>query len=145
MTQESPLTVRPVTTGEGPTAVRPATPQAVNASTIAFPVPRIDKSAGSENETERGDKSPKSDLQKLDEAREAMERLRAKLDELRSSGLLRETKLEIEFDEDLGDQMLVKIIDKETDEVVREVPPRELVEFAKRLSEAMGVLLDTLA
>ena len=39
----------------------------------------------------------------------------------------------------------VKILDEKTDKVLLEVPPEQLVEFAKSMDKYLGVLLDKLA
>jgi flagellar protein FlaG len=37
--------------------------------------------------------------------------------------------------------MVVKIIDKETDEVVRQIPPEEVLTLKQRLTEAAGAFI----
>jgi flagellar protein FlaG len=43
--------------------------------------------------------------------------------------------------EDTG-RTVVRIVDEKTDEVVREVPPEELLDLAARMEQMMGMLLD---
>ncbi|MBZ0273445.1 flagellar protein FlaG [bacterium] len=49
-----------------------------------------------------------------------------------------------ERDDDLG-RVVVKVVDPKTKEVIRELPPEELRDIAKRLQEAAGKLLDGMA
>jgi len=48
-------------------------------------------------------------------------------------------ELKFSVDKDSGD-MVIKVIDQETDEVVREIPSEEVVRLRKRLKEAEGVI-----
>ncbi len=47
-------------------------------------------------------------------------------------------ELRFTVDHDSGDTV-VKVVDRETDEVVRQIPSEELVQLRKRLQEAAGV------
>jgi flagellar protein FlaG len=40
------------------------------------------------------------------------------------------------------DQMVVKVRNKESNEVIRQIPPEEMLELAKRMEEMSGMLLD---
>ncbi len=48
-------------------------------------------------------------------------------------------ELQFSVEEDSG-ELVVKIIDKETDEVVRQIPPEVLLELRKRMTEAAGAI-----
>ena len=50
-------------------------------------------------------------------------------------------KIHLELEEDL-DMMIVKVIDSETDEVIRQIPPEELVELSRSASELKGLLIN---
>lgn len=39
--------------------------------------------------------------------------------------------------------MVVKVVDRETDEVIRQIPPEELIDLTKRLSDLRGNLVST--
>jgi flagellar protein FlaG len=41
--------------------------------------------------------------------------------------------------------LVVKVVDSETDEVVRQIPPEELMKLSKRLKELKGNLVDTVS
>lgn len=49
--------------------------------------------------------------------------------------------LKIEFDKE-ADMKVVKIVDHKTGEVLKEIPPKEIVELAKNLNEMLGILFD---
>jgi flagellar protein FlaG len=51
-------------------------------------------------------------------------------------------KIHLEIDKDLN-MVIVKVIDKETDEVIRQIPPEELVELAKHANDIKGLLINT--
>ena len=42
-----------------------------------------------------------------------------------------------------AEQLIVKVVDKETDEVIRQIPPEELINLTKHLNELKGSLVDT--
>lgn len=50
-------------------------------------------------------------------------------------------KLEYRIDEELN-TIIVKVIDPETDKVIKELPPDELRRIRKRLQETVGLLFD---
>ncbi|MDR1839945.1 MAG: flagellar protein FlaG [Treponema sp.] len=53
-------------------------------------------------------------------------------------------KLQFEVDHN-SNQVIVKVIDKETDKVIKELPPEELQRLHKYLKEAIGLLFDEMA
>lgn len=52
--------------------------------------------------------------------------------------------LKIEYDKE-ADMKVVRIVDKNTGEVLKEIPPKEIVELAKSLNEMLGILFDKMA
>ncbi|OAG28133.1 flagellar protein FlaG [Thermodesulfatator autotrophicus] len=40
------------------------------------------------------------------------------------------------------DELVVKVIDPQTEEVIRQIPPQELLEIRKKLDELVGILFD---
>lgn len=62
------------------------------------------------------------------------EEVKASLEKLNSYIPVTSTNLVFEFD-DLGDPPIIKVLDKESDEVIREIPPQEFREVAQALSE----------
>ncbi len=52
--------------------------------------------------------------------------------------------LKIEFDKEAA-MKVVRIVDHKTGEVLKEIPPKEIVELAKSLNEMLGILFDKMA
>ncbi len=50
-------------------------------------------------------------------------------------------QLDFTLDKDLN-RVVVKVINKETGKVIRQIPPEEMLKIAKRMEEMSGVLLD---
>jgi len=50
-------------------------------------------------------------------------------------------KLQFEVDHS-SNEVIVKVIDKETDKVIKELPPEELQRLHRHLKEAIGLLFD---
>jgi len=67
------------------------------------------------------------------------------LDEVVSdlNNLVRDLQRELQFsvDEDSG-STVIKVVDRETDEVVRQIPSEELMNLRKRLEKAAGVFFE---
>jgi len=56
---------------------------------------------------------------------------------------IRQTKTRCEFTyHDQSNRVSVKIIDRETKEVVKEIPPEETIEIIERIWEIAGILVD---
>jgi flagellar protein FlaG len=52
----------------------------------------------------------------------------------------------VRFERDSGsDALIVKIVDSETDEVIRQIPPEELLNLSKQLREMSGNLVNTVS
>jgi len=51
----------------------------------------------------------------------------------------------VRFENDSNDNLVVKVVDQETKEVIRQIPPEELMELTKRLKELEGNLVDTVS
>ena len=52
----------------------------------------------------------------------------------------------VRFERDSGtDELVVKITDRETDEVIRQIPSEELLELSRHLEELRGNLVDTVS
>ncbi|MDQ7055145.1 MAG: flagellar protein FlaG [Persephonella sp.] len=64
--------------------------------------------------------------------KQAVENLNKKLDMLNS-------QLKVEFDKDTGIKV-IKIVDKDTKEVIRQIPPEVILKIAKYLDEVTGLL-----
>jgi flagellar protein FlaG len=51
------------------------------------------------------------------------------------------SQLQIEVDPDL-ERVIVKILNGDSGEVIRQIPPKEVIDLAKNLSQAKGVLFE---
>ena len=52
----------------------------------------------------------------------------------------------VPFERDSGtEDLIVKIVDSETDEVIRQIPPEELINLSKHLKELTGNLVNTVS
>ena len=90
--------------------------------------------------SESGNKSPEQDqrLQQVDNTKstdesdksEILERLKS----VNEQFPLKSTSLVFEFD-DANEPPVIKVVDKESGDVIREIPPKELREIAKALSD----------
>jgi len=50
-------------------------------------------------------------------------------------------KIHLEIDRDLN-IVVVKIVDEDTDKVIRQIPPEELIELSKHAEQLKGILID---
>lgn len=57
---------------------------------------------------------------------------------------LDDRSIEFSYDEELH-RVIVKVKSRDTEEVVRQIPPKEYVQFLARFKEAVGVLFDEVA
>jgi len=48
----------------------------------------------------------------------------------------------LQFVVEHGNEVIIKVIDKETDKVIKEIPPEELQRLHSNLKEAIGLLFD---
>ncbi len=74
-------------------------------------------------------------------AREAEVDIQATLAKLEQVSLAFNRRLQFSFNKKL-DQVVVKVIDRETDTVIKEIPPRELQIVHEKIREALGILFD---
>lgn len=85
----------------------------------------------SENENKENNKEKEIDNKKLNEAVEILNKLLKK----------RNTKIEFERHEVFSDLMF-KIVDEETGDVITEAPPKSILDMVAKLCELAGVLVD---
>jgi flagellar protein FlaG len=64
--------------------------------------------------------------------------------DLQRIGQIFNKRLQFEVDQN-SNQVIVKVIDKETDKVIKEIPPEELQRLSKHIKQAIGLLYDELA
>jgi flagellar protein FlaG len=51
------------------------------------------------------------------------------------------SRIAFELDKDTG-KTILKIIDPQTNEVIRQIPPEELLRISKRISELLGLIIN---
>lgn len=87
------------------------------------------------NESMTNQKITTEELDKISEI------IKEKLDKL-SQIFKGEARFELERDLDI---LIVKIVDKETEKVIRQIPPEVSLKLAKALNDIEGILLDEIA
>ena len=78
----------------------------------------------------------------VDEATPAQ--LESAVHEVNAALALREVGLRFEVDKDT-DKVIVKVVDRATGEVIRQIPNEEVVRIARLMSEGSGLLVDQVA
>ncbi len=63
------------------------------------------------------------------------------LAQVHEHGRRAESYLKFEIDADL-DRVIVKVVDEQSGEIIRQIPPEELLKIAKQLGEIQGLLID---
>ena len=97
------------------------------------PVMQVDKKRQEVQE------SPQQATAENTQAKIQPEELLGQIKALTENGLY---SVRFEKEQDM-DQLVVKVVDSETDEVVRQIPPEELIELTKTLNELRGNIVDT--
>ena len=70
--------------------------------------------------------------------------LKEAVEKLQTTAHLVNKRLKFQIDE-ASDMVQVLIIDRQTEEVIREIPPSEALRLAERLEESLSLLIDRLA
>ena len=63
------------------------------------------------------------------------------IEEINQNSRIFNTKLSFYIDEPTG-RTVIKVSDRETDEVIREIPPIEFLKIAAKLNEILGIIID---
>lgn len=80
----------------------------------------------------------------LSDTKSAGEQLQEAAEKMRDFALNMDRNLEFNVDKDSG-RMVIKVIDPETEEVVRQIPHEDALSIAKSLEKGLGFLLETKA
>ena len=67
--------------------------------------------------------------------------LKKGIEEINQNIRIFNTKLSFYIDEPTG-RTVIKVSDRETDEVIREIPPIEFLKIAAKLNEILGIIID---
>ena len=97
----------------------------------------------SENVSEKPFKgtSDANEVVRENEKKVDMEVLEKGIEKINQNIKIFNTKLSFSIDEPSG-RTVIKILDRETDKVIREVPPMEFLNIAAKLSEVFGLIID---
>src|SRR5690625_1938390 len=68
-------------------------------------------------------------------------RIQEAIQTLNESTLLGGRRLQFDIHEDTG-RTMVRVVDRETDEVIREIPPEDVLDVVARINEMLGLLVD---
>jgi flagellar protein FlaG len=100
------------------------------------PVKETEAAVFGKEDKEDSRKKKSEGLSELDPGavREMAEKTQAYLDDLR-------IKLDFEVYEETGD-MVIRIFNRETEELLREIPPKDLLELHHKVAELRGILFD---
>jgi flagellar protein FlaG len=91
------------------------------------------------SDTQRPKETARNFLKKLQSY--SKEEVEQYLNKMFKSNLLFNRKLKFSVNRQLN-QVIVKVIDRSTDEVIREIPPEEIQRLEAKLKEAIGLLID---
>ena len=95
-------------------------------------------STGRAAEAERTKEGPGS-VEHMKQAEQSQQPLGNVVSEL--NNLVRELHRELQFSvDDESGETVIKVVDRETDEVVRQIPSEDVVRLRKRLQEAAGLI-----
>lgn len=100
--------------------------------TTANETPAISKTAGSQPGSEQGSNLKGNTSEK--QIRDVISRANNKMKNHR-------TRFEFNYHEETK-RVSIKVIDKDTEEIIREIPPEETLEMIERMWELAGILVD---
>lgn len=106
--------------------------------TIDTAQPLVNKSF---NESSRGrqDSDTFSSNEQVEKKQIQPEELLQQIKSLTEDGLY-----SVRFENDSqADELVVKVVDRETDEVIRQIPPEELINLTQRLEDLRGNIVNT--
>lgn len=116
-------------------------PQNDSANTVKVikPVEKMDESPKYDSEKEKNqitDVGVNADKKKL-----AQSTIDNSMSEINSKIKLSNTQLKYSVDDETQ-RIMIKVVDKDTDKVVREIPPEETLEAIKKIWEIAGIIVD---
>ena len=120
-------------TGANPTIIPSASPGAVAERRSPGVLQRFKNRGGDIPDTENSSKTPLT-----------AEQLFQLVDELNENIHILNTTVSFFIDENTGNTV-IRISDRETDEVLREVPTQEVLKLAAKLAEVIGIIVDKTA
>ena len=67
--------------------------------------------------------------------------LNSAIEQLKDAGDIFKRRLDFKIDE-ATNRIMIKVIDTETNKVVKEIPPEQLIRLAAKIQEMLGLLVD---
>lgn len=95
---------------------------------------------GIEKDSARQERSPKSERLGLNE-KLSTEEVEELIEELNDTMRVINTKLSFSVDNETK-RPIIKVTDRETEELIRQIPPEELLKVSHKIHELMGILFD---
>lgn len=99
---------------------------------------KVVKKTFSNEEDLKGKEEKAGDIEEKEPSKNSMD---AAMSELNRKLAMQDTRCEYRYDEDTN-RVAIKVIDKNTDEVIKEIPPEETLESIKKIWEIAGIMLD---
>lgn len=104
-------------------------------------VPAVEASKGNNVKAEKAVKEEEKVVSSEDLKKHENIDISEAMDRVASTAKLHGRKIHLEVEEELN-MVIVKIIDSETDEVIRQLPPEEMVELSRNARDLKGLLID---
>jgi flagellar protein FlaG len=82
-----------------------------------------------------------SGVTKKDKAQEQQQKPKPKSNSPDLTQVIHHVGLQFSVHDDTG-ETVVRVVDKDTGELIRQIPPQELLDLAAKLEEMMGILFD---
>lgn len=101
-------------------------------------VPSIEESPSGMNPTEAALETVKAAQESAKEEREKVEALASQLNDVMETF---HKRIRFRIDKELG-QPYVQVVNVDTGEVIRTIPPQEILELMARMRDALGMILD---
>ena len=86
-------------------------------------------------------REPQQERKRPEPAEPRRAEIQANLDRLEKTYLAFNRRLKFYLNDEI-DQVVVKVIDAETDKVIKEIPPQEIQDVVARIQKAIGVIVD---
>lgn len=124
----------------------------MNLEQLDFPIRRETKKATDTSDIKKTKKVVKKVFSNEDDSKEeksgdieekepSKNSMDAAMSDLNRKLAMKNTRCEYRYDEDTN-RVAIKVIDKDTDEVIKEIPPEETLESIKKIWEIAGIIID---
>ncbi|MEW6599417.1 MAG: flagellar protein FlaG [Nitrospirota bacterium] len=93
------------------------------------------------SEAQKADDKQQDKYKAEDDASETQIDTQEAISKIKDAAVLFNRKIDIQVEEELN-ITIVKVIDSETEEVIRQIPPEELVELSRNAKDLKGLLIN---